>query len=86
MILEAPDLGKVGSHGRSHEHASVSAETESSPEYLADELLALTKMNWNQTQLKGHQPITIRTADRVGEILRHLGQNGRPQGRYAYYM
>jgi hypothetical protein len=61
-------------------------ETESSPEYLADELLALTKMNWNQTQLDGRQPITIRTADRVGEILRHLGPNDRPQGRYAYYM
>ncbi|HUZ52199.1 MAG TPA: hypothetical protein VMU94_06690 [Streptosporangiaceae bacterium] len=61
-------------------------ETESSPEYLADELLALTKMNWNQTQLDGRQPITIRTADRVGEILRHLGPHDRPQGRYAYYM
>ncbi len=61
-------------------------ETESSPEYLADEMLALTKMNWNQTQLDGRQPITIRTADRVGEILRHLGPNDRPQGRYAYYM
>jgi hypothetical protein len=61
-------------------------ETESSPEYLADELLALTKMNWNQTQLDGRQPITTRTADRVGEILRHLGPNDRPQGRYAYYM
>jgi hypothetical protein len=42
-------------------------ETESSPEYLADELLALTKVNWNQTQLDGRQPITIRTADRVGK-------------------
>jgi hypothetical protein len=61
-------------------------ETESSPEYLADELLALTKMNWNQTQLDGRQPITIRTADRVGEILRHLGPHDRPQSRYAYYM
>jgi hypothetical protein len=61
-------------------------ETESSPEYLADELLALTKMNWNQTQLDGRQPITIRTADRVGEILRYLGPHDRPQARYAYYM
>jgi hypothetical protein len=26
---------------------------------------ALVKMNWNQTQLDGRQPITIRTADRV---------------------
>jgi hypothetical protein len=61
-------------------------ETESSPGYLADELLALTKMNWNQTQLDARQPITIRTADQVGEILRHLGPHDRPQGRYAFYM
>lgn len=56
-------------------------ETESSPEHLAEELLALTKMNWNQTQLDGRQPITIRTADRVGEILRHLAPQDRPQAR-----
>jgi len=61
-------------------------ETESSPEHLAEELLALTKMNWNQTQLDARQPITLRTADRVGEILRHLGPQDRPQGRYAFYM
>jgi hypothetical protein len=62
------------------------AVTESSPEYLADELLALTKMNWNQTQLDARLPITLRTADQVGEILRHLGPHDRPQGRYAFYM
>ncbi|MGW6934654.1 argonaute/piwi family protein [Lentzea sp. NPDC054927] len=61
-------------------------DTESSPEQLAEELLALTKMNWNQTQLDGRMPITLRTADRVGQILRHLGPKDRPQGRYAYYM
>jgi hypothetical protein len=61
-------------------------ETESSPECLADELLALTKMNWNQTQLDARQPITTRTADQVGAILRHLGPHDRPQGRYAFYM
>lgn len=61
-------------------------ETESSPEALATELLALTKMNWNQTQLDGRQPITVRTADRVGEILRLVEPQDRPQGRYAFYM
>jgi hypothetical protein len=61
-------------------------ETESSPEHLAEELLALTKMNWNQTQLDGRAPITLRTADRVGQILRHLSPLDRPQGRYAFYM
>ncbi|TQE40127.1 hypothetical protein Sipo8835_00570 [Streptomyces ipomoeae] len=61
-------------------------ETESSPEHLAEELLALTKMNWNQTQLDGRHPITLRTANQVGQILRHLGPQDRPQGRYAFYM
>lgn len=61
-------------------------DAESSPERLAEELLALTKMNWNQTQLDGRLPITLRTANRVGEILRHIGPHDRPQGRYAYYM
>ncbi|GAA2715911.1 argonaute/piwi family protein [Actinoplanes palleronii] len=61
-------------------------EAESSPEHLAEELLALTKMNWNQTQLDGKTPITLRTANRVGEILRHLEPHDRPQSRYAFYM
>jgi hypothetical protein len=61
-------------------------DTESSPEVIGSELLALTKMNWNQTQLDAREPITLRTADRVGEILRHLGPHDRPQGRYAFYM
>lgn len=61
-------------------------ETESSPGYLADEFLTLTKMSWNQTQLDARQPIRIRTADKVGAILRHLGPHGRPLGRYAFYM
>lgn len=62
------------------------AVTESSPAALAAELLALTKMNWNQTQMDGRLPITVHTADHVGEILRHVPDDVRPQGRYAFYM
>jgi hypothetical protein len=61
-------------------------DTESSPVALAAELLALTKMNWNQTQLDGRLPITLRTADTVGDNLRHVPVNVRPQARYAFYM
>lgn len=61
-------------------------DTESNPQTLAEELHALTKLNWNQTQLDGRLPITIRTADRVAEILRYLGPHDRIQGRYAFYM
>jgi len=46
----------------------------------------LTKMNWNATQLDGRVPITLRTADSIGSILKHLGKNDSPQPRYAYYM
>lgn len=62
------------------------AVAESSPTALAAELLALTKMNWNHTQLDGKLPITLHTADHVGEILRHIPEDVRPQGRYAFYM
>lgn len=61
-------------------------DVDSSPEQIAAELLALTKMNWNATQLDGKMPITVRTADAIGSILKHLDQNDRPAPRYAFYM
>lgn len=61
-------------------------DTESSAETLAREVLALTKMNWNQTQMDGRDPITLRTARTVGAILRHVGPHDNPSSRYAHYM
>jgi hypothetical protein len=61
-------------------------DTESSPEMLATEVLALTKMNWNQTRLDGRIPITLRTARTVGNILRHHGTDAPASSRYAHYM
>jgi hypothetical protein len=53
---------------------------------LAEEVLALTKLNWNNTQFDGREPVTLRIADRVGSILRYLAP-GEPQvARYAFYM
>lgn len=57
-----------------------------SPSEIATELLMLTKMNWNATQLDGRVPITLRTANSIGGILKHLGASDSPQPRYAYYM
>lgn len=62
------------------------ARAESNPAGIANELLMLTKMNWNATQLDGRLPITLRTADSIGGILKHLGPDDSPQPRYAYYM
>jgi hypothetical protein len=61
-------------------------DVDSSAERIAAELLALTKMNWNATQLDGRLPITVRTADAIGSILKHLSDNDRPAPRYAFYM
>jgi hypothetical protein len=61
-------------------------DVESSPAQIAAELLALSKMNWNATQLDGKLPITVRTADRIGIILKHLGEGEQPAPRYAFYM
>ena len=52
----------------------------------AEEALSLSKMNWNNTQFDGREPLTLRTAFRVGHILKHAGSEGAKATRYAYYM
>ncbi|WP_329405696.1 hypothetical protein OG563_28490 [Nocardia vinacea] len=59
---------------------------DSSPDALAAEILALTKMNWNNTRLDGSIPVTLRTARTVGNILRHHDTDAPASGRYAHYM
>ncbi len=52
----------------------------------ASEILALSKMNWNNAQLDERDPLTLRTAQRVGSILKHVPREGAIATRYAYYM
>lgn len=60
--------------------------SEQSPAFLAREILGLTKMNWNNTQLDGKYPITLSCARKVGEIMKYLEDSDKPQIRYGYYM
>jgi hypothetical protein len=53
---------------------------------LAREVLALTKMNWNNTQFDGRAPITTRAARQVGNILKYVGPDDPVEPRYANYM
>lgn len=62
------------------------ARVEESARFLASEILALTKMNWNNTQFDGHEPITTRASRQVGKILKYVPQGGRVQTHYRYYM
>ena len=55
-------------------------------EDIAAEILALTKLNWNRARLDGKKPITLLTAQRVGQILRHVPAAVAPAPRYANYM
>jgi hypothetical protein len=52
----------------------------------ASEVLALSKMNWNNAQLDERDPLTLRTAQRVGRILKHVPMDSTIATRYAFYM
>jgi len=59
---------------------------ESTPAALATEILALSKMDWNNTQFDRGEPVTIRVARQVGNILRQIPPSGVVQPRYSYFM
>jgi hypothetical protein len=61
-------------------------EGTSDPARLAAETLSLTKLNWNQSQLDGHLPITLQASAKVRAILRHLPGEGAGARQYAHYM
>lgn len=53
---------------------------------LLQELLILTKMNWNTANVDGAYPITLQFARLVGEILREIPEEQEPNPKYIYYM
>lgn len=62
------------------------ARYDESPNLICEEILALTKMNWNNTQFDRLYPITIECARNVGEILKYLDTEDEMQLRYSFYM
>lgn len=57
-----------------------------SPERICEEILTLTKMNWNNTQFDRKFPITIDCSRNVGEILKYVDEKQKPQIKYSFYM
>lgn len=53
---------------------------------LLTELLALTKMNWNSTELINLEPITLSAARSVGRILRHIPAQRSAPSRFSFFM
>jgi hypothetical protein len=66
-------------------HVTLEA-AEQSMRFLNQEILALTKLNWNSTQFDGATPVTLRASREVSKVLRfcELGQKIEP--RYSFYM
>lgn len=62
------------------------ATYDESPNVICDEILTLTKMNWNNTQFDRQMPITIECARNVGEILKYLNPDDNMQLKYSFYM
>lgn len=61
-------------------------ESDESPSKICEEILGLTKMNWNNTQFDGKYPITLKCARNVGQIMKYLSKNEQPQISYSFYM
>jgi len=62
-------------------------QSDEAPSVICNEVLSLTKMNWNNTQFDGKYPITLQCARKVGDILKYLGPNdAEPQISYSFYM
>ena len=53
---------------------------------LMEELMVLSKTNWNNVQIDATMPITITAARTVGNILRWLPNGIPPQKPYRFYM
>lgn len=60
--------------------------TEQSHRFLAQEILSLTKMNWNNTQFDGGDPITMRAANQVSSILKYIEEGDPVESSYRFYM
>ena len=55
---------------------------------LTDELMVLSKMNWNSANFSGLMPITLRFSMLVGDILKEYpeSEEDEPLPQYKYYM
>ncbi|MFC1761418.1 hypothetical protein ACFL6U_04995 [Planctomycetota bacterium] len=60
---------------------------EQSHRVLLDEILGLTKMNWNSTEMATFEPVTLDAARGVGSILRYSPENDQElQSRFSFFM
>ena len=62
------------------------AEGDTALENMGRELLRLSKLNWNNTQFDGGEPMTLRAARKVGDILKWMPECDDPQPSFRFFM
>jgi hypothetical protein len=60
-------------------------EGETHASELARELIGLSKLNFNNTQFDTGDPVTVRAARRVGDILKHVPADKKVNARFRYF-
>jgi hypothetical protein len=81
-----PEMGKYP-HGHVPSPLLVADHIgDTAPERLQQEIMTLTKMNWNSANMHGLMPITLRFARLVGDVLREVPEGQIPEPKYKYYM
>lgn len=61
-------------------------EGDSEIKEISNEILGLTKLNWNTTAFATYLPITLAFSGKVGQILSELSKNSPLQNHYKFYM
>lgn len=51
-----------------------------------DSACVFAKLNWNNTQFDGGEPITVRAARRVGDILKCVAEGAKVQPTFRFFM
>ncbi len=78
--LQAYPHGHVPSPLQIADHVGDSSATQ-----LAEEILLLTRMNWNSAGFAGSMPITIRFSRLVGDIMREVPRDREPEPQFKFY-
>jgi hypothetical protein len=60
-------------------------QTDRSITQIAEEILALTKVNWNSTQFDQKLPAPIRASREVGRVLKHVPEGGVVRSDFRFY-
>jgi hypothetical protein len=61
-------------------------EGETTLKKVCEEILALTKLNFNNCNYYDSMPITVRFAQKVGEIIQYMDEKSTPPNKYFFYM